>query len=182
MSNNTCPVCGNQGIPAYHKENVVCGRCGSDLSVYMDLSELAERNDKSSSVKKYKILSIILPIILVLGILSVIYYYQNKEVRLQESILLAQHEIGHLRDSLVTLNDQIIAQANELASAATDAFTTYQIVYNDSPWKIVHKFYGIRGDWKDLAQKIAVDNNIWDDTNGQWKPIYPGQVIKIYNQ
>jgi nucleoid-associated protein YgaU len=146
------------------------------------LSELAEQNDKSSSVKKYKILAIILALILVLGISSMIYYHQNKQVGLQESILSAQNEIGQLRDSLVTLNALIIAQASELASADTDAFTSYQIVHNDSPWKIVQKFYGIRGDWKELAKKIAVDNNIWDNTNGQWKPIYPGQVIKIYNQ
>lgn len=181
MSNNTCPVCGNQGIPAYHKESVVCSRCGSDLSVYMDLSELAERNDKSSSLKKYKIVAILLPLILVIGMSILICYYQNGQVVLNESILTAQNEIGQLKDSLVTLNELIIAQASEIACENTD-FTTYQIVPNDSPWKIVHKFYGIRGDWKDLAQKIAVDNDIWDNTKGQWKPIYPGQVIKIYNQ
>ena len=35
----TCPVCGKVGIPDYHKDEVVCPCCGTNLSIYKMLAD-----------------------------------------------------------------------------------------------------------------------------------------------
>ena len=58
MSSNRCPVCGNQGIPAYHQEDVICPRCGSDLRIYKTLSDVESISSKSENANNlYKQLS-----------------------------------------------------------------------------------------------------------------------------
>ena len=183
MNSSTCPVCGNKGIPAYHNEDVVCPCCGSDLSVYRTLSEIQESSIGSSkTARKYKILALVLPVILLLGLSFSLYHSVCQQSQMHASILVAETAVAQLKDSVATLNGVIESmQSPAQTPSAESGFTSYQIVRNDSPWRIVYKFYGIRGDWKELAQKIAVDNNIWDEAESEWKPIYPGQVIKIYN-
>ena len=40
----TCPVCGKVGIPDYHKDEVVCPCCGTDLSIYKMLADSLVNN------------------------------------------------------------------------------------------------------------------------------------------
>ena len=44
MKDLKCPVCGKNGIPDFHEEDVVCPCCGSDLSIYHKLSDLSGIN------------------------------------------------------------------------------------------------------------------------------------------
>lgn len=183
MSNNICPVCGNQGIPAYHKENVICPRCGSDLSIYRILSDASAQNEQSSaSNKRYKRLAIILPIIVFVLFCGPAYYYFKQQMALKNTLLSNNNELIMLKDSINVLNEQVKSKDTELiAIKSVDASMQYKILHNDSPWKIVYKFYGTRSDWKEIAKKIAIDNQLWDEVNAEWKQIHPGQVIKIYN-
>ncbi len=182
MSNNRCPVCGNQGIPAYHKEDVICPRCGSDLRIYKALSDVAVVNSKSESANKtYKRLAIFLPIIVFVLCGIPTYYFHARQSNLNNTISGNNVEIAHLRDSITSLTQKIQLKDAELnARNETSAYTEYFIVHNDSPWRIVKKIYGIRGDWKELAKQIAIDNKIWDENQQEWKQIHPGQVIKVY--
>lgn len=184
MINNQCPVCGNQGIPTYHNENVICPRCGSDLSVYKTLLDAEKLNKNTEKTKaSYKWLAILIPIIL-LGVLSIpLSLLYSKQQTYKQAVSGAKNEIIQLRDTIAILSHQIQLKDAEL-NAKLDApdYVEYTIMYNDSPWKIVKNFYGIRGDWKELAKKIAIDNQIWDDMNQGWKQIHPGQVIKVYNK
>ena len=100
-------------------------------------------------------------------------------------------EIAMLNDSIKALHMQIQAKEAEVAAKETEiaalhplhsTYTEYVIVCNDSPWKIVNKFYGVRGDWAEIAKKIAIDNQMWDNEKSMWKHMFPGQVIRIYNK
>ena len=182
MSSNKCPVCGNQGIPAYHKEDVICPRCGSDLRVYKTLADVADANLKSEKAnKKSRRLLILLPIIMFVLCGIPTYHFYARQSRLNEQISNNEVEIINLRDSIAFLTQQIQMKDAELnAKIETSKYSDYIIARNDSPWRIVKKIYGIRGDWEELARQIAIDNNIWDDGKQEWKQIHPGQVIKIY--
>ena len=180
MSSNRCPVCGNQGIPAYHQEDVICPRCGSDLRIYKTLSDVESISSKSENANKlYKRLAILVPAIVFIlcGILACYAGQSNLNKTISDSNI----KIVQLRDSIAYLNQQIQLKDQELnAKTKIHAYSEYVIISNDSPWKIVRKFYGIRGDWKELAKQIAIDNKIWDEDQQEWKQIHPGQIIKVY--
>lgn len=182
MSNNRCPVCGNQGIPAYHKDDVICPRCGSDLRIYKALADVESISLKSENATRlYKRLAILVPVIafILCGIPA--YFFYVGQSNLNKTISDNNIEIVQLRDSIAYLNQQIQLKDQELyAKTEIQAYSEYVILSNDSPWKIVRKFYGIRGDWKKLARQIAIDNKIWDEDQQEWKQIHPGQVIKVF--
>jgi nucleoid-associated protein YgaU len=81
-----------------------------------------------------------------------------------------------LRDSLNTLSTE-----KPVKEITSPTYYEYVILPNDSPWGIVHKFYGNRVNWQETARRIAEDNGIWDESAGAWKPIHPGDVLKLYN-
>lgn len=176
MSTMKCPVCGNPGIPNYLQEDVVCPHCGSDLKIYKALTEIGEgERSYSKSAKKYKLLAILLPVLAILVVGIPLYLNQNK-TRQETASQLKDKEmtITQLQDSVSILSAKV-----ESMTVQESAADEYVIARNDCPWKIVHKFYGIRGDWKELSRKIAEDNGIWDESRGEWKLIHPGQVLKI---
>ena len=148
MSSNRCPVCGNQGIPAYHQEDVICPRCGSDLRIYKTLSDVESISSKSENANKlYKRLAILVPAIVFIlcGILAC-YFYAGQS-NLNKTISDSNIKIVQLRDSIAYLNQQIQLKDQELnAKTKIHAYSEYVIISNDSPWKIVKKFYGIRGE------------------------------------
>lgn len=54
-----CPICGKEGIPDFHLEDVVCPCCGSDLSVYhklYDISSVGKENNSHNNKKSIRCL------------------------------------------------------------------------------------------------------------------------------
>lgn len=171
-----CPVCGNPGIPNYLNEAVVCPHCGSDLKIYRKVSELVDVQTQSTDgTKKYKLLSVVLPLIAIAATATVCLLYNPKQQETYYTQYLESKKlVDQLNDSVSVLN----AQIQKFSSVPSD-YVDYVVVRNDSPWGIVYKLYGNRSDWEKVAQAIAEDNGIWDDSRKKWKQIYPGQVIRI---
>lgn len=177
-----CPVCGKSGIPDYLNENVVCPNCNSDLGVYRTLHSLAKGNNGSSSqTRKYKMLSIVLSILAVLLIGALMLFNRGKSTNeLEQKLAEANTVVAELRDSISSLKSQIeSSKATDLPSASQ--YIEYTVMPNDSPWRIVRKFYGNRHDWENISREIAEANGIWDENAATWKQIHPGQVIRIHN-
>lgn len=178
MSSNKCPICGNQGIPAYHREEVICPRCGSDLRVYKALYDVADISPKSRTInKRYKVLAIILPFIIFLlcGMSLYNFFVYNETISKKDS------EVAQLRESKDSLTKQVLLLETELnRNKEIPTYFEYFIVHNDSPWAIVCKIYGMRENWEELSKQIAIDNDIWDEEKQAWKQIHPGQIIKVY--
>lgn len=47
----TCPVCGKEGIPNYHGEDVVCPQCNTDLSVFRQIDQLSPEESRELGAK-----------------------------------------------------------------------------------------------------------------------------------
>lgn len=183
METIKCPVCGNPGIPDYKQEDVICPHCGSDLTIYRTVAALDEDDATAGNgVKKFKTLSIVLPIvsaIMVIGITCLLHPNSNPKSDYNSMLAEKDRTISTLCDSVSVLQ----AQIRKLSTArAINSPTEYIIVPNDGPWSIVRKLYGNRSDWKEIAQKIAEDNGIWDAASQSWKLIHPGQILKINNE
>lgn len=180
MDTIKCPVCGSPGISDYKKEDVTCPHCGSDLKIYRTVSELSEENDSSGyGIKKFKTMSFVLPIITAIVAVGATYLLCSKsEVQTDNSYILAEKEktISTLKDSVSVLNSQIldIKKVEDKGSKVE-----YVVVQNDGPWRIVHKFFGYRKDWEEIGKTIAEENKMWDSSTKTWKPLRPGQILKI---
>lgn len=183
MATFKCPICGKSGISDYFHENVVCPNCNSDLKVYRSLNSVAENSmDSSDSVSMFKklswVLSIIVLAVLIMGTFAFISY-NNKMTEYAGQLETANSQVKMLNDSIKTLSSLMEAKYSDATN--TNQYIEYTIVSNDSPWKIVRKFYGKRDDWEEISRKIATSNNIWNKETNEWMRICPGQVIKIYN-
>ncbi len=182
METTKCPVCGRTGIPDYLNENVVCPNCNSDLGVYRTLHALAKGDDSSNgSAWRYKTLSIVLSILAVLLIGALLFFNSgNSTKELDKKLVEANAVVAELRDSVTNLNFQI--ESSKTADLPfTSQYIEYTVIPNDSPWRIIRKFYGKRQDWEFISRKIAEVNGIWDENTAAWKQIHPGQIIRIYN-
>lgn len=182
METTKCPVCGRMGIPDYLNENVVCPNCNSDLGVYRTLHALAIGDGSSSgSARRYKMLSIVLSILAVLLIGALVFFNSsNSTNELDKRLAKASAVVTELRDSVTSLKSQIESSKKADLPFASQ-YIEYIVIPNDSPWRIVRKFYGNRQDWENISRKIAEANGIWDENTATWKQIYPGQTIKLYN-
>lgn len=183
MATFKCPICGKSGIPDYFNENVVCPNCNSDLKVYRSLHSVAENSMNSGdSVSKFKklswVLSILLLAVLIMGTYAFISY-NNKVTEYTSQLEKANNQVKMLNDSIKSLSSLMETKYSDATN--NNHYVEYTIVSNDSPWKIVRKFYGKRDDWEEISRKVAESNNIWNKETNEWMRICPGQVIKIYN-
>lgn len=182
METTKCPVCGRTGIPDYLNENIVCPNCNSDLGIYRTLYALTKGDGSSNgSARRYKMLSIVLSILAVLLIGALVFFNNvNSTEELGQKLADANAVVAELRDSISSLKSQIeSSKAIDMPSASQ--YIEYTVMPNDSPWRIVRKFYGNCQDWENISRKIAEANGIWDENAATWKQIHPGQVIKIQN-
>lgn len=179
METFKCPVCGKPGIPDYTHEEVICPNCNSNLGIYRTLHSIAEDNDVSTgAASKLKKLSIALSIALLAGLLCGVSAFLLFQENSRKNLMEVQNKVSELRDSISTLSLQIPSSPTK---SEEQHYIEYTILSNDSPWKIVYKFYGTRNDWERISKEIANNNDLWDEKSNTWKPIHPGQVIKIHN-
>lgn len=173
MSNSICPICGKVGIPDFLDEDVVCPNCNSDLSVYRALHGVADGVTPSKNNR----LAIILPLVAVLLVGIVGFFYISKEKNaIQQQLNEANNTIAELREK-----EEHPDEIQQQKIAKEQLYIEYSVQRNDSPWRIVHKFYGDRSDWQAISRNIAERNGIWDAQKETWVEIHPGQVIRIYN-
>lgn len=177
MGTFKCPVCGHS-ISDYLSQDVKCPNCNSDLSIYRRLNIIAKEDAVFGQKNRtYKILAIALPVLVALLIGCAAYVFlKNKTKELNQQLEASNNTVVALRDSLCTLST-----TNPVNEEDFPAYFEYVVLPNDSPWGIVHKFYGNRVNWQEASKKIAEDNGIWDDSAKAWNPIHPGDVLKLYN-
>ncbi len=176
-----CPICDKRGIPDFHKKNVICPHCSSDLSIYKTIYEATQSQFpiKEPKVDRRKVNMFVSITILSLCLIasSAFISYNISRKPLLMKIESQNIDIKSLNESL------ILAQAKENPddSKSVQVQFIYVIQKYDSPWSIVRKLFGVTSDWKAIGQKIAENNGIWDSEKKAWKEIHPGQKLAIYN-
>lgn len=163
----TCPVCGKVGIPDYHKDEVVCPCCGTDLSIYKMLadSQITQTTEETND-KKWKIATAASAAIAILTLIFVCLPKQKEVVddaELSNKVVILEDSIRSLTSQLKLANQEI---ANLRAQPAVGSDKIYIVKKNDSPCKISRKLYGTERRYKEIEAIIT-------------KPLQPGDTLHI---
>ncbi len=157
METIKCPVCGKPGISDYHKEDVICPQCKSDLSIYRVIDSIPEKPGRN--IWK-PISAVALAATAVCGFLLLHNGKTGNTIETNAN----QQEISMLRDSVSILKHEL----NETKSKS--ASYQYVVRKGDSYWSISKKMYGTGM----RAEELANANNRSID-----EPIIVGDTIYI---
>ena len=163
----TCPVCGKVGIPDYHKDEIDCPCCGTDLSIYKMLADSqSAHTPKETNNNKWKIATAASAAI---AILALVFVCLPKQQEFVQDVELT-NKVESLKDSISSLTSQLKSANQEIANlkvqSADCSDKIYVVKKNDSPCKISRKLYGIESRYKEIEAIIT-------------KPLQPGDTLKI---
>lgn len=163
-------MCGKVGIPDYHKEDVVCSCCGTDLSIYKLLSDSQEKftpNNKNSKIWKIATAASAAIAITVIVVSCIL-----RQIDISNAPSELKKENTYLRDSVATLASKLEETEKEIVSLekqierASSSENIYIVKKNDSPCKISRKLYGTESRYKEIEAIIT-------------KPLQPGDTLKL---
>lgn len=151
-----CPICGKNGIPDFHKEDVVCPCCGSDLSVYHRLSDLSEKSiGNSTNTKRYNYLISLVSVLVFISAIGCVSLYirekQINELSANKQIIELQKQNSILNDSIMSLKKKIVAQA-EQQEKTFESIRTYVVKKGDSFCKISKQLYGTEARYIEIVK------------------------------
>lgn len=163
MKNTICPVCGKPDIPDYHKEDVTCPQCKSDLSIYRVIDSIPEEN------RGFNIWKAISAVAILATAVCGFFLLQNKTSGISGGSYISKNQdqeelISQLTDSIKTLQTEI--QKVETKSTSYP----YIVRRGDSYCLISKKIYGTEL----RAEEIAINNNRTLQT-----PLFVGDTLNI---
>ena len=161
-----CPVCGKADISDYHKEEVVCPCCGTDLSIFKMLSDSQKTvTSQETNNKKWKLATAASAAIAILTLIFV--FLPKKQEVIDNPELINKVEL--LGDSINSLTNQLNLAKQEIANlkkakSIDTSGNIYMVKKNDSPCKISRKLYGGESRYKEIEALIT-------------KPLQPGDTL-----
>lgn len=163
-----CPVCGKVDIPDYHKEDVVCPSCGSDLSVYRMLYEYQESNANPSKPiwKVLTVCSLIVAIILA----GLFLYEKDNNAKVISTANSMRDSMAIIQNQIVSM-ERIMAKAEKGSSKSTVVLEdVYVVKRGDSFCKISKNIFGSEQKYKQIAKA----NNL-----SVYSILHVGDTLKI---
>ena len=160
-----CPVCGRKDIPDYHKEDVKCPQCNTDLSIYRLLADYQEQSalPKTNS-KKWKIATAALAAIAIVAVVLLCIPKSHVENIKGLNVAALNDSIKKISSELVMANQEIANLKEQLSNKVSD--NIYIVKKNDSPCKISKKLYGTEGRYKEIEAIIT-------------RPLQPGDTLLL---
>lgn len=160
MKDIVCPICGKNGIPDYHSQDVVCPCCESDLTIYR-LVERIETESKSQVTVEEKprktgfyIMSALAAVFLCIAVFcfvcSLNYNSALKTEQQANTVLLQTNKDLEkaLAETQTTVKDNV-----------TKPSFHYVVREGDSFWTISRKLYGTGSRYKEIAEANNLDVN-----------------------
>jgi len=158
-----CPVCGREDIPDYHKEDVICPQCDTDLSVYRLLAEYQEQSLPQTN-NKWKIATAALAAIAIVAVILLCIPKSQVESIEDFNVAALNDSIKKVSSELVLANQEIANLKEQLSNKVSD--NIYIVKKNDSPCKISKKLYGTESRYKEIEAIIT-------------RPLQPGDTLLL---
>ncbi len=105
VDSKTCPICGRKGINDFHKEDVKCPNCGSDLRAFRIINAIEMESKAKSTVWKPVALVAMIAALL----FAILYFTKGASPTAQKE------KISMLEDSIAALNEKVNDNKNLLA-------------------------------------------------------------------
>ena len=97
VDSKTCPVCGRKGISDFHKEDVTCPECGSDLRAFRIINAIEMESKAKSTVWKPVAIAAMIAALL----FAILYFTKGSSPTAQKE------KISMLEDSIAALNEKV---------------------------------------------------------------------------
>ncbi len=178
-----CPICEKEGIPDFHKEDVVCPCCGSDLSIYNRLREVTEITTTSAHCGlRHKWFWSVIAGVLIIALIAfgcITHYLSTLK---EESLNQKEAEISELKGEISLLQDSIskinliLLESNSIdvtRERDTINYRLYIVKRRDCIRKISRKLLGT----EQRFEEIATLNHLASDAI-----IHQGDTLKIPNK
>lgn len=160
-----CPVCGREDIPDYHKEDVKCPQCDTDLSIYRLLAEYQGQSVlPETNSKKWKIAIAALAAIAIVAVVLLCVPKSHVENIEEFNVAALNDSIKKVSSELVMANQEIANLKEQLSNKVSD--NIYIVKKNDSPCKISKKLYGTESRYKEIEAIMA-------------SPLQPGDTLLL---
>lgn len=112
MTDSTqCPICGRKNIPDYHKTDVRCPSCGSNLKAFRIIDAIEQDSKSKKTIWKPLALAA-----LVTTLLFAILYFTKSSTPTAN-----KEKLSLLEDSIASLNEQLKGESKTLAMQTTPA-------------------------------------------------------------
>lgn len=178
-----CPICEKEGIPDFHKEDVVCPCCGSDLSIYNRLREVTEINTTSARCGlKNKWFWSVIAGVLIIALIAFGCITHYKSTLQGESLNQKEAEISELKGEISQLQDSICKinliflesySADGTTGKDTADYRLYIVKRGDCIRRISRKLLGAEQRFGEIATLNHLASNAI---------IHPGDTLRIPNK
>ena len=158
-----CPVCGREDIPDYHKKDVICPQCDTDLSIYRLLAEYQEQSLPKTN-NKWKIATAASAAIAIVAVILLCIPKSHVEDIDEFYVAALNDSIKKVSSELVMANQEIANLKEQLSNKVSD--NIYIVKKNDSPCKISKKLYGTESRYKEIEAIIT-------------RPLQPGDTLLL---
>lgn len=155
IESTICPICGKEGLPDFHQEDVVCPCCESDLSVYRKIRALSTENNsaqaKVNNSNRIWFFALGATILVLASLCSWLLLFNKVSSNEAPTVVDLQKENQLLNDSIATLNSQFLTiQRTEIQSIDSTRF--YIVRKGDSFCKISKQLFGTEARFNEIAE------------------------------
>lgn len=125
VDSTKCPVCGRKDIPDYHRGDVTCPECGSNLRLYRILDSIEHDSKAKSSVWK----PVALVSLLAALVFALLYFTKGG------SPTADAQRIAMLEDSIASLHERMEGKSQPAANAITVSSDSKELAKTDTEAK-----------------------------------------------
>lgn len=160
-----CPICGKEGIHDFRQEDVVCPCCGSDLSIYREIDNLAMADEYVPRAgKKQNIVIGLLSITTLLFAIGCAFLYIQKQsakepIPAEKGMAQEHQRISELTDSIEQLNSEIELLKKEKLTPKQNQSNRYVVKKGDSFCKISRKELGVEKRYTEILSLNHLQTN-----------------------
>ena len=152
MKENTCPICGKNGIPDFQSQDVVCPCCGSNLSIYRLVNQIKAESQSQTKIESKSVRIVTCSLIAAIAVLLLVSsIFVINTMSYKERLAASEGAYAALVIENQDLKDSISEIERATSQSSESVMFKYIVRKGDSFWSISRKIYGTGTKYKEIA-------------------------------